>query len=481
MSQSPDAADSADADAARALLAQLCAIVGDGNVLVGADVSGRHDNYPPIDAMTALCIVRPKTTVEVSALVRLCHGAGVTVVPQGGRTGLAGGARSRAHEVALSLERMTAIEPVDTMGATVVAEAGVPLQTLQDAARAAGLYYPVDLGARGSATVGGTIATNAGGNSVFRYGMTRDQILGLEVVLADGTVISGMNRMIKNNSGYDLKQLFIGSEGTLGIVTRAVLRLRPDPGERATALIGVACFADVLALFARMSAAADGTLSSFELMWPQFVETVLSSGRHGRPLADSHAFYLLVEVVSHRSEALLQTIIEEAWDSGLIADATLAQTIAQGRALWAIRDDIDAVAERLRPMFLYDVSLPQAAMASYVERLDQELRQRWPDAALVVFGHIADGNLHLCISTGEAADHDAVDALVYTPLASVGGSISAEHGIGLEKRGYLEVSRQGAEIDLMRAIKQVLDPRGVLNPGKILLDGPDAHASASNP
>lgn len=450
------------------VLRDLAGIVGESHVLVGADIAARHDTYPPGPPMSALAILRPATTAEVAAILRYCDSHGIAVIPQGGRTGLVSGGRTRGGDVALSFERMTAIEAIDLPGSTMIVQAGVPLQRVQEAALEAGMTYPVDLGARGSATIGGTIATNAGGNSVLRYGMTRDQILGLEVVLADGTILSSMNRMMKNNAGYDLKQMFIGSEGTLGVVTRAVLRLRPEPGARATAWLGVANFDDVLALLALAGRESSGALTSFEVMWPSFLDAILPSGRHQPPLAGSHDFHILIEVVSRHSHDQLQQILEAGWEQGLIADATLATSDAQARALWAIRDDIETLVGGLRPLFLYDISLPQVAMTGYLAALRAALSERWSGSVLVVFGHVADGNLHVCIHTGDEAAHHAVDDIVYGLLRPLAGSVSAEHGIGLDKRDYLDVTRSTEEIALMTRLKSLLDPNGTLNPGKVL-------------
>lgn len=298
--------------------------------------------------------------------------------------------------------------------------------------------------------------------------MTRDQVLGLEAVLADGTVVSSLNRLIKNNTGYDLKQLFIGSEGTLGIVTRAVLRLRADPGTRATAFIGLESFGHVLRLLRKASQLSDGTLTSFEVLWPSFVETVLKDPRHTMPLSERHNFYVLVEVVSQQAEDTLMRIVEDGWESSVIADAVIAQSLKQTESFWAMRDDIDALVAALKPVFMYDVSLPQVDMAHYVSELEEDMTRRWPGAAMVVFGHIGDGNLHIFATTGDAADHHAVDAMVYRGLERIGGSISAEHGIGIEKRDHLKVSRSPEEIALMVGLKRALDPRCTLNPGKVL-------------
>jgi len=445
-------------------------IVGRQNVLVGEDVSQRSDTWVPTRAMEAACIVRPATTEEVAAIAVYCDRNGLALVPQGGRTGLAGGACTKAGDVALSLERMTAISPVDQAGLTMEVEAGAPLQAVQEAATAAGFLYPVDLGARGSATIGGTIATNAGGNSVFRYGMTRDQVLGLEVVLADGTVLNSMNRLIKNNAAYDLKHMFVGSEGTLGIITRAILRLRPMPGDKATAFIGVSSFDAVLDLLALANSNADGALSSFEVMWPSFLNIVMGGGHHRPPLEGEHAFYVLAEIASHRASELMDHVVGLAWERGLVEDAAIAQNVAQASSFWAIRDDIDALLGGMKSVHLYDISLPQRDMANYVEDLDAALRRSWSNASLAVFGHVADGNLHVAICPGEEGHHPTIDAMVYSPLEALRGSISAEHGIGLEKLPYLRHSRSDAEIAVMSRLKALLDPRSTLNPGKVIPD-----------
>lgn len=449
------------------LLDGLAEIVGQANVLTGEDVTLRWDSYPPRSPMVARCIVRPGTTAEVSAILRLCHRHRAPVVPQGGCTGLVGGAVTRASDVALSLERMRAIKAIDPVGGTIAVEAGAMLQAVQEAASDIGMLYPVDLGARGSATIGGTIATNAGGNSVMRYGMTRDQVLGLEIVLADGTILSSMNRLMKNNTGYDLKQMFVGAEGTLGIVTAAILKLKPGEGDRASTFIGLDDFASVLKLLTHMSARSNGTLTSFEVMWPDFIETVMLDGEHGWPLEKRYNFHVLADLTGDDASGKLEAIVADAWSQGLITDAAVAQNRAQVEAFWAIRDDIAALARHLSPLATYDISLPQGEMEDYVVRLRQNLTKRWADARLIVFGHVADGNLHLLVPLGEDRDDSQVSDLVYGPLQALNGSISAEHGIGLDKRSYLAMSRSPEELAMMRSLKALLDPDNLLNPGKI--------------
>jgi FAD/FMN-containing dehydrogenase len=460
----------AESIAADIVAKELAALVGQQHVLLGNDVTARFDGWPPVTPIQARCIVRPGTTAEVSAVMRYCNEARIAVVPQGGRTGLAKGARACRRDVALSLERLTRIEAVDVVGRTLTVEAGVPLQRVHEVAAEHGFLYPVDLGARGSATIGGTIATNAGGNRVLRFGMTRDQVLGLEAVLADGTLVTSMNRLLKNNTGYDLKQLFIGSEGTLGIVTRAVLRLRPPLGTTATALVALDNFEAVLTVLKRLSTAAHEALTSFEVMWPEFITTVIGSARHRNPFDTLHPFWILVEVARSDAQSLLETLIGSVLEEGIVRDAVLAASEAQAAALWAIREDYEARAVPLRPAIHFDVSLPLPVMSVYVEGVYERLRARWPAARLLVFGHVGDGNIHLTVGVG-TDDPDtrlAVSAVIYEPLRTLEGSISAEHGIGLDKRAYLAITRNSGELALMRRLKSLLDPYQTLNPGKIL-------------
>lgn len=448
----------------------LIRLLGPEGVLLGKDVSDRYDGWPPITPVEARCIARPNSTEQVAAVLHYCNDAGIAVVPQGGRTGLSKGARTARTDVALSLERLNRIQTIDTLGATMTVEAGVPLCKVQEAAESAGLFYPVDIGSRGSATIGGTIATNAGGNRVIRFGMTREQVLGVEAVLADGTVLSSMNCLLKNNAGYDLKQLFIGSEGTLGVVTRTVLKLRPRLAPSATAFVGTEKFDHVLAILHRMTEATHGTLSSFEVMWSEFVDTVLAHSQHQRPLQAKHAFYVLLEVAAPEAQELLTTAMGSIWGEGIISDAIVATSEAQAAAFWAIREDFSARKAALTPAMHFDIGLPRTAMESYVDSVRAQLCMRWPGMRLLVFGHVGDCNLHLTVGVGhdDTASRHLVEEIVYGSLRALGGSITAEHGIGLEKRGYIDVSRTAGEVALMRKLKSVLDPRQTLNPGKVI-------------
>ena len=455
-----------------ALLERLSAALSPGGLLLGAEaaeksVSGWSRMGKP------LAVARPTSSAEVASIVSLCGEARIAVCPWGGKTGLVNGCQAD-DSIALSLERMTQIEEIDAIGGTVTVQAGCILQVLCEAVEARGLSLPIDLGSRGSATIGGILATNAGGNRVIRYGMARDSVLGLEVVLADGTVLSSMNHLLKNNTGYDLKQLFVGSEGTLGIITRAVLRLRPQSTSQDTAFVGCERFEQLPALLRHVEAGLGGSLSAFEVMWPEFVELVTTPPALGHsPLPRDYAYSVLIEAQgadqAHDSERFA-AVLGAALEAQLISDAAIAKSHAERNAIWALREDIAQTA-RNWPIFTFDVSLRITQMESYIADVRAALHTGWGDAAtLTVFGHLGDGNLHLVIGVGSRAPETklAVEHIVYEGIRHRNGSISAEHGIGLEKRAYLSYSRAPQEILLMRRIKALLDPHGLLNPGKVV-------------
>ncbi|MFT4103227.1 MAG: FAD-binding oxidoreductase [Burkholderiaceae bacterium] len=458
-----------------ALRGELLEIVGLEGVLDAADVATRSAGAFRDDSLQAGLLVRPRSTEEVSRVLRLCHAHGQSVVPQGGRTGLVHGSDARPEQLILSLERMNRIEQIDPLQRIAVVQAGVVLQTLQEAATEQDLFFPLDLGARGSATLGGNVATNAGGNRVIRYGMTRDLVLGVEAVLADGTVLSSLNRMLKNNAGYDLKQLFIGTEGSLGIVTRAVLRLLERPRSQNLALLAVDRFADVVALLKFFDRRLGGALSAFEVMWRDFYQLVTTPPARGSaPLPQSHGWYVLVEAQGGdvgRDGALFQDVLAAALEEGLVVDAVVASSERERAALWALRDDVQQT-NRHGIAYMFDVSLPVAEMERYVGEVHAALRARWPDVHAWTFGHLGDGNLHIAVrppGEGQQARLE-VEEILYRPLAAFGGSVSAEHGIGEEKRAYLGLSRNAAEIATMHTLKRALDPKGVLNPGKVIAE-----------
>ena len=455
-----------------ALLQALAAELSPGSVVTGADIGARHhSDWTRQAPCPPLAVLRPRTTEDVSRALRRCHAASQPLVVQGGLTGLAGGATPRPGEIALSLERLTGVEEVDTAGGTMRVLAGTPLAVAQDAAESHGLQFPLDLGARGSCSIGGNISTNAGGNRVIRYGMTRALVLGLEAVLADGTVVSSLNSMLKNNAGYDLKHLFIGTEGTLGVVTRAVLRLFPLPGERLTAFVATDSFDALVRLLAAARATLGGQLSSFEAMWSDYYEYALAQlGVTNRPFAAGHPHYALIEVealdVAHDTERLGEFLGRMLAD-GIAADAVLARSLDEAARLWRVRDAAGELIPRLANPVAYDISLPIPAMPGYVERITTGGAPLLHGRPAFVFGHLGDGNLHVISSLQSYADLPAYDEVVYGALADI-GSVSAEHGIGVLKRKWLGLSRQPDEIALMRSLKAALDPRGILNPGRVL-------------
>jgi FAD/FMN-containing dehydrogenase len=449
-------------------------IVGDKAVLDATELSGRSAGIWRADTLQAAALVRPRDTGGVSAVLRWCAQNRIGVVTQGGLTGLVHGADAAPEHIILSLESMRSIENIDPVQRTATAQAGVTLQALQEAVAPHGLMFPLDLGARGTATLGGNAATNAGGNRVIRYGMMRDMVLGLEAVLADGTVVSSMNALIKNNTGYELRQLFIGSEGTLGVITRLVLRLREQPNSHNMAFVGVESLAQIAQFLRHMDRGLGGSLSAFEVMWQNYYRLISSPPAQGRPpIAQDYPFYVLVEAQgadAAQDTPRFNAAMESALEQGLIVDAAIAQSESDCADFWALRDDVEQVLGRGAPI-LFDVSLPIAQMEAYTEQLRAALADTLgAEHQLYIFGHLGDGNLHITVTVPPAEYarlRPQVESLVYTPLAAIGGSVSAEHGIGLEKKPWLALCRSTADLNLMRTLKQALDPLGILNPGKL--------------
>lgn len=455
------------------VLTRIVAI--DATILTPADEidGGRLGDWhvKPGPDVRPLALVRPRTTDQVSAILAACNDTGTPVIPQGGLTGLVGGGTATPGALLLSLERMRAIEAIDTVAGTITVEAGVPLQRVQEAAEGAGMLFPLDIGARGSCQIGGNLATNAGGNRVLRYGMARALTLGLEVVLADGTILTSLNKMLKNNAAYDLKQLFIGSEGTLGVITRAVLRLFPQPKSVTVALCGFDRFDAVHAFLERARAALAGDLSAFEVMWPGFYGQAIEIGAHRPPIGMGHAAYVLVEMMGTDPDAdhdRFQRFIEGAATGGEVADAVVAKSNAEVARLWAIRDMSGELTHRLAPIANFDVSIETGRIDAFLIEAQARCTARWPSARLTNFGHLADSNVHIFVGVDDRPfPADDIDDVIYGCVRDWGGSISAEHGIGLLKKPYLGWSRTPAEIATMRLLKRSLDPRGILNPGKV--------------
>jgi FAD/FMN-containing dehydrogenase len=456
------------------LFTQLMSALGPEAVLGPEDVARRARNFWDSGPMIVRALVRPGSVAELSQAMRICHGAGQPMVIHGGLTGVCGGDLTTGNDVVISLERLARVEEIDVIGRTVVVQAGCTLQALQEAVAAEGLLLPLDLGARGSCTIGGNVATNAGGNNVIRFGMARAQVLGLEAVLADGTIVSSLNRMIKNNAGYDIKQLFIGSEGTLGVVTRVVLALREQLTSANTALCALADEAQLTATLRAADRLLGGTMTAFEAMWNDYFAGVTAPGWHASPMDRGHPMYVLIEARGSNvdgDEARFTQAIGQLLASGLVVDAVLPKSVTERERLWAIREDFEALRQH-EPLFLYDVSVPMRDIQAYVAGVREGVRSAWPSGRCYTMGHIGDGNVHFFIHPGEASEavaalHEQSDRIVYGPLPQYGGSVSAEHGIGLHKKRWLPVSRSASELAVMRAVKRALDPANLLNPGRV--------------
>ncbi len=453
------------------LVTQLASIVGERHVLSGAAIGDIEFPWDTHSGCNARAVVRPASTEEVAAVMRCCNAARQTVVPFGGMTNLVQGCATSPDDVVLSLERLNAIEDLDRLAGTLTAQSGVTLQAAQEAAADAGLFFPVDIGARANCQLGGLAASNAGGNKVIRYGMTRDTVLGLEAVLPDGTVISSMNRYIKNNSGFDLKHLFIGSEGVLGIITRIIFRLRTTPRSHNVALLACEKFDDVVAMLAIANRTLPNILSAFEVMWNNFYElAVQPRGRLAAPLAPGAAQYVLIETMGvdqAQDEAAFEALLEDLMAQDLVVDGMLAKSDRERELIWEIRDEVEPV---IGAAHNFDVSLRSADIGRYVESVDAAIHTQFPEANVIGFGHLGDNNVHVSVKdiAWDDAAIRAVEHAVYGCLEPYAGAVSAEHGIGLEKREYLSITRSSAEIELMKSLKRMLDPNNILNPGKVI-------------
>lgn len=442
-------------------------------VLTGSDISAKYQHdWSAETPGIPVAVVRPGSTQEVAAILKLCSAAGQPVVVQGGLSGLCGGGNPRSNELAISLERLQGIEEIDTASMTMTVKAGTPLQVIQEAADKAGFVFPLDLGARGTCNIGGNISTNAGGNQVLRFGMTRNLVLGLEAVLADGTVMSSLNKMLKNNAAYDLKHLFIGTEGTLGIVTRAVLRLFPKAQSRCSALVAVKDFDAVIKLLQRLSRDCGAGLSAYEVMWQSYYQFITDNCKGiVSPFSERHPLYVLTELEgsdAEKDQALFENTLGAAMDEGIIVDAAIASSQREREGFWKIRDGVGEIGTFIKGAANFDVSVPISSMQPFLAAVERELKTALPECKMLVFGHIADSNLHFLCYTGRKEDVKQIYGVVYRTVGQYHGSVSAEHGIGVQKLPYLHYSRSPEELALMRTLKQALDPKGILNPGRVL-------------
>ena len=464
------------------LIRTLADLLGADQVLTSAaDMSAYLADWRGRYRGAATCVVRPASTAAVAAVVRACAEAAMPIVPQGGNTGLCGAATPAGdgHAVVVSLTRLNRVRQIDTANNTMTVEAGCVLATLQAAAAQAGRLFPLSLAAEGSCQIGGNLSTNAGGVQVLRYGNARDLTLGLEVVLASGEIWDGLRGLRKDNTGYDLKHLFIGAEGTLGIITAAVLKLFPLPRANATAWLAIASPAAAVRLLADLQARFASTLTACELVSDVALGLVRQHIPGPHPALSASPWHLLIELSAGGEESELRealgALLAEALASGTISDAVLAQSGEQARRLWAMRENIGE-AQRIDGLSIkHDVSVPISRIPEFVERADQALTEAFPGLRIVTFGHIGDGNLHYNQSQAAAgrnaaflAAQPAVNRIVHDLVDELGGSISAEHGIGQLKRDELRRYKSPVEIEMMRAIKHVLDPQGLMNPGKVL-------------
>ncbi|MBI1220699.1 MAG: FAD-binding protein [Rhodobacteraceae bacterium] len=465
------------------LIADLQAALGAAQVLTGADAARKAQDPTGKYRWQPLALVRPADTAEVAAVLRLAGAAGVAVVPVSGNTGLAGGTNAEGA-IMLSLERLNRIREIRPEARVVVAEAGVVLSRLHEAADGHGLYFPLWFGARGSAMVGGVLSTNAGGSNVLRYGNTRALCLGLEVVLADGRVMNLMGALHKDNSGLDLKDLFIGAEGTLGVITAAVLKLVPKPAAYATAMVAVPSLPAALDLLNRLQSATGGAVEAFEYMPRSYMDRYAVCNPKARPpFAEPHEVTILVEVGATAPRdatpgpdgttpvvALLETTLEAMLAEGLVLDALVARTGAQRAEMWTRRESAAAITFTRQPLVDNDIAVPLDKVETFVRRMEQRLPQIDPGAESITVAHLGDGNLHYTVwpTSGDAVLHDRVREAVEDVVADLGGSFSAEHGVGTSKLTTMTRRKDPVALDVMRAIKAALDPQGLLNPGKVI-------------
>lgn len=457
-----------------AILDALRAAVGSQEVLVGDAIGAKYfQDWSGEKGGTPLAVIRPRNTAEVSAVLKTCYELRWPVVPQGGLTGLAGAAVPDDGAVVISLERMSGIIETDAASATMTVLAGTPLQVVQEAAHDAGFLFALDLGARGSCQIGGNIATNAGGNRVIRYGMARDLVLGLEVVLPDGTVLPMLNKMVKNNAGPDLKHLFMGTEGTMGIITQAVLRLHPGVKGANTALIALTGFDAVVQLLRYAQSRLSGQVSAFEIMWADYYQSAVKIGNLRAPLATDYPVYVLMDLQGATPEddqERFESVLEHALSEGWALDAAIAQSQGDADDFWALRDATSELMLHYSPAINFDISFPISRIGHAVDRL-RDVMKAYPDMHALFFGHVGDGNIHVTVGPvpddGGKTEH-AIELAFYTIARELEGSVSAEHGIGIHKKPWLGYSRSDAEIALIKTMKRALDPHNIMNPGKVV-------------
>ncbi len=463
-----------------AFLARFAAIVGDRYAITDPSLQAPYlvEMRNLFEGHTPM-VLRPASVAEVSAILKLANATATPIVPQGGNTGLVGGQIPHHNEIVLSLNRLDRIREVDATSNTITCEAGVTLQRARQAAAEVDRLYPQLLPSEGACTIGGNLSTNAGGTAALAYGIARSHALGLEVVLADGRVLNNLNKLKKDNTGYDLKNLFIGAEGTLGIITAAVLRLIPRPRSIETAFAGVTSVEAALQLLGIAQERSGNDVTSFEIMTRRGIELVLENAAGCRdPLASQHPWYVLIELSSQQREGLrgvLEELLAEGAERGLVTDATIADSLEHAKAFWRIREMFGEVQRYAGGSIKHDVSVPVAAVPAFIAEANAAVTALIPGSRPLPFGHLGDGNIHYNVTQPIGADKDdylrrwdEVNAVVFAVVKKYGGSISAEHGIGVMKRDLLPSVKDPVALDLMRDLKRMLDPKGILNPGKVL-------------
>lgn len=462
-----------------ATLARFIAVVGEKNAITDKDkqtpylVEFRHlwTGHTPV-------VLRPRSTAEVSEILKIANETTTAIIPQGGNTGLVGGQIPHNGEIVLSLQRLDKVREVDPVSNTITCEAGVTLQRAREAAAAADRLYPQLLPSEGSCTIGGNLSTNAGGTAALAHGIARSHALGLEVVLADGRVLNNLNKLKKDNTGYDLKNLFIGAEGTLGVITAAVLRLVPRPKSVETAWAAIPSVQAAVDLLGLATERTAGGVTSFEIMARMGIDIVIKHAGARDPLSTQSPYYVLIELSSQRPEGLresMEQILAEGLEKGLVLDATISESVEQAKAFWKIRELFGEVQGREGGSIKHDVSVPVAKIPAFIEEANAAAVKLIPGARPLPFGHVGDGNIHYNISQPVGADKaaflkrwDDMNDVIYKIVLKYGGSVSAEHGVGIVKRDYLPKIKDPVAYDLMKTLKRTLDPKGILNPGKVL-------------
>jgi FAD/FMN-containing dehydrogenase len=463
------------------LIARFAKIVGDKNAIITPADQAPYlvEKSRYAYSVISPAVLRPSSVAEVSAIVKLANETSTPIVPQGGNTGLTGGQIPHNGEIVLSLQRLDKIREIDPTSNTMTCEAGVTLRRAREAAASVGRLYPLLLPSEGSCTIGGNLATNAGGIQALSYGVARNQMLGLEVVLADGRILNSLNKLKKDNTGYDLRNLFIGSEGTLGVITAAVLRLIPSLHSVETAFVGVPSPENALKLLGVATERAGDAVTSFEMLTRMCIDSVLNNMVGCRePMKSRHQWYLVIELSSQKATGLrevMEEILSTGYELGLVADAVIADSIEQTKAFWGIREIAGEAQRREGGVIGHDISVPVVSVPAFLREADEAVTSLMPGCRPMPFGHLGDGNIHYTVVQPVGADKDEflahgkeINDLVHGIVMSLGGSISAEHGIGFSKREYLSKIKEPVALDLIRGFKNLLDPKGILNPGKVL-------------